>query len=56
MSNSNENIIDLYDHFRDKRSDSLSRHLNNGVRVDNQQWSKKKREEYRIRKEQEKAQ
>ena len=41
-----DNLIDLYDYFREKKSDSIVRHINNGVRVDNQSWSKKKRQEY----------
>ena len=59
MSNNNENLIDLYDHFQEKRMDSISRHIESGVRTDNVSWSKKKRKEYddrRKAKKQEQAQ
>ena len=38
-------LIDLYDHFRDKRAESLSRHVIEGVRVSNKEWCAKKRQE-----------
>ena len=56
MSETNDTIIDLYDHFRDKRAESLVRHIEIGVRTDNISWSKKKRKEYDDRKKQGKAQ